>query len=242
MKLKVVLHPDEIAVLPERLTDDSICVVFDILRATTSMVTAFEHGALSIQPVASVEEARQIAANDPELILAGERHGDPPAGFRWGNSPREFTAAAGHRIVMTTTNGTRAIVQSARAGTVWIGAFRNLAALTTELQASADRPIYLICAGTGPELGWEDVMAAGALCERLEATDLNDSTRIAHLAWSRVRDDLAAGLRLADNGRSLLRQGRPEDIDWAAECDRTSVLPRFREGRISLCAEEKASL
>jgi len=233
MKLKVLLHPDEIAVLPDRLNETSICVVFDILRATTSMVTAFQHGARSIRPVATVEEARAYAAEHPEVILAGERHGDPPPGFAWGNSPGEFCAATDRHLVMTTTNGTLGIVQSARAGQVWIAAFRNLTAIADQIRQANDQPIYLVAAGTGSEMSLEDVMAAGALCELLGITDLNDSTRIAALAWQQGRDPLAEGLRKTDNGRSLTRKNRQADIDWAAEVDLATVTPRYQNGLIT---------
>ncbi len=242
MEIHVVLHPDEIAQLPNRLDLGACCVVFDILRATTSMVTAFEHGAQAIRPVDTVDEARALAADDPALRLVGERHGFPPEGFDWGNSPADFRQATGLKLVMTTTNGTRAIVQSAQAGAVWIGAFRNLEAVAKQVAAWRDGSVYLIAAGTGPNVGLEDLFAAGALCERLGVSDQNDSTRLATAAWQTTADNLSNALRQTDNGRTLIRNRLAADIDWAAQRDTTRVVPRCQAGWISLCAAETPSL
>ena len=78
-------------------------VVFDVLRATSSIITGLASGAEAIIPVRTVEEARKLKLNDSDLQLAGERGGLPPEGFDLGNSPEEFEQIKGRRVVMTTT-------------------------------------------------------------------------------------------------------------------------------------------
>src|ERR1043165_3076032 len=115
--IEVLFTPAEFETLRTRDLSETTCVVFDVLRATSSMVTALANGAEAIMPVEEISEALAIKADDPSVLLAGERHGVRIEGtlsggvrFDFGNSPREFTAdkVRGKRIVTTTTNGTRA--------------------------------------------------------------------------------------------------------------------------------------
>src|SRR5678815_616489 len=114
-KIDVLLTPAELQPLRDRDVSQTVCVVFDILRATSTMVTALANGAEAIMPVQEISEALAIKAKDPDVLLAGERHGVRIEGklsggvrFDFGNSPREFTSekVRGRRIVTTTTNGT----------------------------------------------------------------------------------------------------------------------------------------
>src|SRR4051794_8584892 len=116
--LEVLLAPAEFAALKDRDLSGTVCVVFDVLRATSSMITALANGAKSILPVEDIAEALRIRALDPKTLLAGERDGmrigpdlTGQGGFDLGNSPREFmrNAVSGRQIAMTTTNGTRAL-------------------------------------------------------------------------------------------------------------------------------------
>src|SRR5258705_11320215 len=123
-KLEAEFSPAEFAVLRERDLSRTVCVVFDVLRATTSMVSALANGAEAIIPVSEISEALAIRQQRPQVLLAGEREGLRIRGnltggveFDLGNSPREFTAekVQGRTIVMTTTNGTRALRASSGA-------------------------------------------------------------------------------------------------------------------------------
>ncbi|HMC26688.1 MAG TPA: 2-phosphosulfolactate phosphatase, partial [Verrucomicrobiae bacterium] len=125
--LEVILTPAEFGPLRERDLSQTVCVVFDILRATTTMITALANGADSIIPVEQIGEALEVRRQRPNVLLAGERDGvriraNQTGGieFDLGNSPREFSAekVQGKTIVMTTTNGTRALRACATAKTV----------------------------------------------------------------------------------------------------------------------------
>ena len=107
--IQVALCPSEIRRISATDLSDVTAVVFDVLRATSSIITGLASGVEAIFPVRTVEEARERKVKDPDLLLAGERGGLPPEGFDLGNSPEEFEKAKGRRVVMTTTNGTAAI-------------------------------------------------------------------------------------------------------------------------------------
>src|SRR5437773_1590235 len=136
--IEVLFSPAEFSALAQRDLSRTACVVLDILRATTSMMTALGSGAEAVIPVVEIPEALAIREERPDVLLAGERNGlriraDQTGGvdFDFGNSPREFLPekVRGRTIVMTTTNGTRALRACAHADTVLIGSFLNLRAI-----------------------------------------------------------------------------------------------------------------
>lgn len=196
---------------------DAVCVVFDVLRATTTMVTALANGAAAMLPVAEISEAVAHLRAQPGLLLAGERGGlritaEQAQGveFDFGNSPREFTAdrVAGRTIVVTTTNGTRALRACAGARTVLIGSFHNLRAITHWLKQHRPHKLLLVCSGTHEEAALEDTLAAGALCERIwadyAAGHIADSAEMARRLYPLMQSDLTGAMHFARNGRRLL--------------------------------------
>lgn len=236
--LEVLLAPAEFAALDARDLSDTVCVVFDVLRATSSMLTALAHGAQSVIPAADIPEALALRARFPDALLAGERHGlriraDLSGGtdFDLGNSPAEFAPdrVRGRRIVMTTTNGTRALRACAPARQVVVGALLNLGALVDHLRRLDPPRLLVVCSGTLEQAAFEDAIAAGALCERLldlyPERAVADSVRLAIHAFRPYASDLAAGLAASRNGRRLL--GIEElrgDVALCAARDRLSLI------------------
>ena len=156
----VFLLPDLIAA--DNIINDSLCVVIDVLRATTTIVNALGNQAASITPVVTVEEARKVAAGTGSL-LGGERNCKRLEGFDFGNSPAEYTQSrvANKEITLTTTNGTRALMACLGAEQILIAAFTNLTAVAN---AIAGHPkVNIVCAGTNGEITLEDALLAGAL-------------------------------------------------------------------------------
>ncbi|HZO85235.1 MAG TPA: 2-phosphosulfolactate phosphatase, partial [Verrucomicrobiae bacterium] len=142
-RLEVVLSPAEFSALQQRDLSRAVCVVFDVLRATTSMITALSNGASALIPVGEISEALAIRRERPDVVLAGEREGfriranlSGGVDFDFGNSPREFTSerVQGKTITITTTNGTRAMKACAQAQGVLVGSFLNLRATTNWLK------------------------------------------------------------------------------------------------------------
>ena len=164
MRVDVVLTPA--AAIPTALAGCTALVI-DVLRASTTMVTALANGCQALVPVAEVDEARRRVATMPGALLAGERGGDPPEGFDLGNSPLEFTRerVGGRTIVFTTSNGTRALLAARPATAVGVAGFTNLSA-ASEWALGQGRSIVLVCAGELGARSTEDEVCAGLLVER----------------------------------------------------------------------------
>jgi len=176
MKIEVILSPAELPALAKRDLRDTVCVVLDVLRATSTFVTALHNGAKAIVPVSEIAEALAIRQKQPDVLLGGERDGvriraaqTGGIDFDLGNSPREYTPekVRGKTIVSTTTNGTRALRACAGAKTTLAAAFLNLSATAKFIRQLEAAQILLVCAGTHENMAPEDVLAAGALCEML---------------------------------------------------------------------------
>jgi 2-phosphosulfolactate phosphatase len=217
MTIEAILTPAELPALAQRDLRATACVVFDILRATSTFVTALHHGAQEIIPVSEIPEAITLRHQRPDVLLAGERDGvkiraaqSGGIDFDFGNSPREFTpdAVRGKTIVSTTTNGTRALRACTGAKCVLAASFLNLAATAKFLQAGKFSDVLLVCAGTGEGVALEDVLAAGALVELLAAgmnvhPALMDSSSIARQTFQQMNAELGAAIVGSQNGRRL---------------------------------------
>ena len=228
MTIHTLLTPTELPALAQRDLSETTCVVFDILRATSTLVTALHHGAQAIIPVSEIAEAVALQRQQPDLLLAGERDGlriraEQSGGidFDFGNSPREFRPekVRGRTLVSTTTNGTRALRACAPARVVLAASFLNLAATARFLNEAAPEELLLVCAGTGEGVALEDVFAAGALAG-LVSGQHTDSTEVAARAYAPAKADLPAALICAQNSRRLL--AIPElraDVAYCAQRD-----------------------
>jgi 2-phosphosulfolactate phosphatase len=212
MIIDTLLTPAELPALARRDLRATACVVFDILRATSTLVTALQNGALAVIPVSEIAEAVARRQQSPDVLLAGERDGmkiraaqTGGIDFDFGNSPREFRAekVRGQTIVSTTTNGTRALRACAGAKIILASSFLNLAATAKFLNSSPPEEILLVCAGTGEGVALEDVLAAGALAGLLGG-ELSDATEIAGHTFLSAKNDLAAVIAGSRNAKRLL--------------------------------------
>jgi 2-phosphosulfolactate phosphatase len=228
-------------------------VVIDVLRATTTIVHALAAGAGAVVPCLEIADARRAASSfsPHEVVLGGERGGLAIEGFHLGNSPSEYTAdnVAGKTVILTTTNGTRALLHASQASEILIGALVNLSAVCARLEQGGASDVDILCAGTDAQITSDDVLAAGAMADRLDRGDwrFDDAARIARDAWRTVAasaagDELGArltqALRESRGGRNLVRIGMAADIATAAHLDRFAVVPRFdiQSGRIEIAA------
>ncbi len=233
MVIDVVLNPAEIALLRGVDLGATTCVVFDVLRATSSMITALENGASAIYPVRTVEEAFELKQRMPDAILAGERHGERIEGFDLGNSPFEYQqGVAGRRIITTTTNGTIALRACEEAQCVLVGALLNLGALREAIETRQPERLLVICAGTFEHFALEDAAAAGFLIASLGGADLTDSARAA-LAITRFYPDPQEALMEAANGRVLCSKGRQAEVSWCAQISRLATVGVLTGGALT---------
>jgi 2-phosphosulfolactate phosphatase len=231
--LEVLFSPVEFEALARVDLSAATCVVFDVLRATTSMAAALDNAAKAILPVASIPEALAIRSRRADVLLAGEREGvrireelTGGIAFDLGNSPREFKreAIAGKTIVMTTTNGTRALRATAHAGKTLIASFLNLQATADWLEIKAPAHLILVCAGTREEPAYEDALCAGALCDSLWAnwcaSGASDSVLIARKLFRQESRDLLAAVSQSRNARRLLSlPDLREDVRYCVQRD-----------------------
>src|SRR5262249_14867735 len=150
-----------------RHLSDTCCVVFDILRATSTMVTALANGAEAILPVAEIEEALAVKRRQSAVLLAGEREGvkigpglASGTTFDLGNSPREFTGqlVRNKTIVMTTTNGTRALSACRGATHTFAASFLNLGASAKAVRLTESMQVLVVCSGTHDQAAYEDLL------------------------------------------------------------------------------------
>jgi 2-phosphosulfolactate phosphatase len=244
MKIETLLTPAELPALARRDLRATACVVFDILRATSTFVTALQNGASAVIPVSEIAEAVARRQQSPDVLLAGERDGvkiraaqSGGMDFDFGNSPREFRAekVRGQTIVSTTTNGTRALRACVGAKTVLASSFLNLAATAKFLNQASPEGILLVCAGTGEGVALEDVLAAGALAG-LVGGEFSDATEIASRAFLAAKNDLAAVLAGSQNARRLL--AIPElcaDVAFCSQRDVSKVVAEMRPDGIIRC-------
>ncbi|MEQ1859880.1 MAG: 2-phosphosulfolactate phosphatase [Chthoniobacteraceae bacterium] len=220
MIIDAALDPAEIATLPARDLSATTCVVFDVLRATSSMITALAHGVAEILPVRTIEEAFALRSQIPGALLGGERDGEKPEGFDFGNSPLEYRDSPGARIVWTTTNGTIALRACEHAGRVLVGALLNLDAIAAALRSTGH--VLLVCAGTHETLALEDVCAAGHLAALFPGSELTDAARTARALAQAFPEPLDA-LRESRNGRRLIEVGRGAEVEWCARRSAYSI-------------------
>lgn len=211
-----------------------LAVVVDVLRATTTIVHALAAGCTCVRPCTSVEEARELASQmrAGRVLLGGERGGTVLPGFDLGNSPREYTAkrCRGCTLVLTTTNGTRALLRAAEADRVLLAAFVNFSAVCEQLRLDV-RPVHIVCAGTEGNVSLDDTLLAGALvdflCDAGELT-LNDSARLAWDSFEQHRCVLQEALEISRGGAILRQLGYDEDIRTAAQVDLFHLVPELK--------------
>jgi 2-phosphosulfolactate phosphatase len=237
--INVIFTPSEYDALRQRDLSESVCVVFDILRATSVMVTALANGAKGIIPVEEINDALEIRQHHPDVLLGGERNGvritaEQTGGvdFDLGNSPREYTAdvVSGRTIVSTTTNGTRALAACSGSKSVVAASFLNLVAVVEFVANQPGRIVHLICAGTGNCASLEDALAAGAFCELIRdampTVNLTDSSKIAWRAYRHSMDDLPATVRSSLNGQRLFENpALRDDVEYCLRRDCYRLVP-----------------
>jgi 2-phosphosulfolactate phosphatase len=230
VRLDVAFTPA--AVTPTALAGATALVV-DVLRASTSMVTALANGCQGLVPVAEVDEARRRVADLPGALLAGERGGDPPEGFDLGNSPLEFTRerVGGRTVVFTTSNGTRALIAARPAIAVGVASFANLSA-AADWALAQDRSLVVVCAGELGGRSMEDEICAGLLIDHVL------SRRADALASPAADEAAAAGRRYAKDlarlgqdsphARKLAAKGRAADVAACLVRDGFVLVPVYR--------------
>ncbi len=214
MRVHVALTPDEAGAAPTG-------IVIDVIRATTTMCQALASGYERVFCAAEVEEAQALREELGEGVLGGERNAVRIPGFDLGNSPREYLEPAGRTLILSTTNGTRAVVSAAqRCERVLVASLLNLLAVV-EAARVADEDVIVVCAGVQGALALDDAYVAGRIVELLdwERSDAAEAAVRLMSTWSGAEE----AFRASKSGRNLL-ENAPELEDDIAFCARESVL------------------
>jgi len=225
MNAKVVLNPRALQAVD---VVGRTVVVFDVLRATTTMTVALACGVAEIRVFENIEAARGAAASySGTKLLCGEVGSLPPAGFDLGNSPRDWNAgmADGRTVFLATTNGTRAMAAASaigRPGRLLVAALVNARAAAAVVAAQG-ADVTLLCSGTAGGDSLDDVYGAGAVLSALAEigplTLEGASAQMARNMFAAVRNDLPVVMRQGASGRNLIGSGLEGDIDACARLD-----------------------
>jgi 2-phosphosulfolactate phosphatase len=246
MKLDVAFSPRELN--PSEVADRTVLVI-DVLRATTTICAALHHGARAVVPAADTEDATRLEAilGPEDVVLAGERNLVRIPGFKLGNSPGEMTAdvVQGKTLVMTTTNGTNALLATAGAREVFVAAAVNLSVAGARARQALEEhgDLLILCAGRDHGFGFDDAFIAGCLAERAlggrrRRKGLNDAALVAVDLVIRYSNRIERALSLSGAGRELAARGFRDDIVAASVVDAHPVLPVFHDKRILLAGAE----
>ena len=226
----------EVSYTPENFqvydSSESIVVVNDIFRATSAICTAFEHGAKAMIPVETIEEARELQKKGYKA--GAERNAEKVDGFDFGNSPYDYMGdhVKGQTLVLTTTNGTRAIeVAKKTSHTIVIGAFCNISALSKWL-VEQNKNVIILCSGWKGRINLEDSLFAGALTKELiqDGTysiehDVEDSALIAKHLFEMAQQDPEKLLKVSSHRRRLANLNLKEDIRFCLTLNTTEKIP-----------------
>jgi 2-phosphosulfolactate phosphatase len=204
-------------------------VVLDVLRATSTIASALASGARGVEPAGTLEAA-VARARATGALLGGEREGLRPEGFDLGNSPGEYDArCAGRDIVLSTTNGTQAVLAARGSRRILAGSLLNVEATARALIAGGAQDVLLLCSGSRGQVAADDVAAAGCLAGHLAlraGAQAGDGARVAVALFDAWRHDLPGLLRRSISGRRLLAIGLERDI---LDCARVDALPLVAE-------------
>ena len=229
--LEVCLSP---ALLHLYDVKNSIVVIIDVLRATSTICTALYNGAARVIPVAAVDECISIG-RELNAITAGERDGKIAEGLQHGNSPFEYPRSfvEGKTVVLTTTNGTKLLHMAKDAIQIVTGSFPNLSAVCDYLAAQG-QPVILGCAAWKDRVNMEDTLFAGAVISRIKQHfNLNcDSALAAETLYHTAKNDLFGFMKQASHFQRLSRYGLEKDIRYCLTPDGANVLPVLRNGEL----------
>lgn len=218
---------------------DGVCVVIDVLRMTSVAVTAAAMGARAIRILADEGEARLEAAQTGAL-LGGERKGLKLEGFAFGNSPSEYTceAVAGKEIVLTTSNGARAVEKALGARRVVLCSLMNVSQVARAIEN--EEKAVILCAGTQDRFSLDDILCAGALAARLPGARRDDLTYAAQALYEANRESLGAFLSGAKHVRYLREIGFGQDVELCLAEDAFSCVPELcADGRFRAAGSGK---
>ncbi|MBA4197039.1 MAG: 2-phosphosulfolactate phosphatase [Chitinophaga sp.] len=216
---------------------NSIVVVIDVFRATSTIATALYNGTDKIIPVDAVDKCIAIGKATPNSITAGERDGKVIEGLQHGNSPAEYPRnfIEGKTLVLTTTNGTKLLHMALNNGasTVITGSFPNLSAVCNYLMQQ-QKNVFLGCSAWKDRVNIEDTLFAGAVVETVKEhfTIHCDSSLMAAEMYAAHKNDMYSFIRKTTHWHRLAQYGLEKDLEYCVTKDVANVLPIYKEGAL----------
>ncbi|MFI5236386.1 MAG: 2-phosphosulfolactate phosphatase [Ignavibacteriales bacterium] len=231
MKLDVLFSPVHV---DELFFTGKNTVVIDVLRASSTIITALTNGAKEVVPVGTVEFAVKVSGGifGGQTLLGGERNTKKIEGFALGNSPSEYTKeiVSGKSIVFYSTNGSRAIVRAKYSANLFICSFNNLKAMSEHLTKMKE-DVFVLCSGNNNFFSLEDSVCAGMLINELvnsnQDVELTDSSLSAMSLFKSFGKNLFKMLKESDHGRLLIDNGFKDDLEVCSELDSSEVIPVY---------------
>jgi 2-phosphosulfolactate phosphatase len=226
-----------------------VVAVVDVLRASTSIAVAIANGARAVIPLPSSEEvaSRSKSLARSEVRLAGERKSQPISGFDFGNSPSEFTreAVEGKTLLMSTTNGTQAVLAVQGAKDVVVASYVNFSATLAHLRAAlrAGTDVAIVCAGQDRQFSLEDAACAGLFIQHITAkhtkTEVNDAAQAAMVLNKKYGTNLKRLFGASSHGQALVAAGYEKDLATCADLNAYGVLPVYQDRQITKLAADR---
>jgi 2-phosphosulfolactate phosphatase len=246
VRLDVFFTPNQVKV-PD--TQGRLVIIVDVLRASTTVATALGNGAKTVIPLEGPDEviSRSKEFARSQTLLAGEQKMHPISGFDLGNSPQAFTpeVVEGKTILITTTNGTRALLGVQGARDIVIASYVNFTAVLAMMKvaASSNTDIAIICAGEEGSFTLEDAACAGRYVRAIPkraALAVNDAAAASVLIEKKYGDNIAKVFKESTHGQALQSAGFGDDLAAAAEVDSYPVVPIWQDRQITKLGPERA--
>ena len=228
MKIDVCFSPALYASYPVE-TQNTVVIVVDIFRATTSMCAAFQNGVERIIPVASVEEAKDYKSKG--YLVGAERNVKRCDFADFGNSPFDYTPekVAGKEIVFTTTNGTQAIETASDCSELVIGSFSNISTLV-DFCVAAKKDVMVLCSGWNNRFNMEDTLFAGAVASLLLEKGFqlaSDAATVAYDMWMQAKTNIRAYIDRTEHIQRLISNGLADSVEYCLTFDTTPLVPIY---------------
>jgi len=218
-----------------------VVIVTDVLRFSSSILSAFVNGAKEIIPTKSLGEAFKIRKQHPDYLLAGERGGLKPHGFDLGNSPLEFreSVVKGKTLIFSTTSGTRTLVSVKSNNWVLIGGLLNAQTVglkTFEIARKENVDVCIVLSGKKGAFSLEDFLGAGAIISSLPINKINlsDAGIASLMAFKQVENSLFETISLGEHARSLAKLGFENDIKFSCMLNCSEIAPIYKDGVIKI--------
>lgn len=234
MKVDIIFTADEVS---QERTKGKICVVIDVLRATSVMVTALHNGAEKIFPFKNIKTIQERCENLKNIIKCGERNALKIDGFDLGNSPLEFTKEKvfGKDIYMSTTNGTKAVENSLSAEKIIICSFLNVKSVSEKL-LEYNKDCVIVCAGTNGNFSLDDTLCAGFIIKEIKKhteIEMNDIL-LSVIRISESHENIKDILKGSTHYERLLSLGFEKDMEHIFSLNKYSIVPEYKNGYISI--------